>query len=120
MPHNLLGSVHPANLKAPSPDSPDPPVPVPPHLAGEILIEGIPDDPNLISSIGLEPCSKGGVLLLIPVKNLLGIDISVRVDNNCLLFGKMDIKAQDTWLMVMHLKEVEAPASFTATNIFSV
>jgi len=56
-------------------------------------------------------------VVVTPVKNLLGIDISVRVDDNCLLFGKMDIKAQDTWLMVMHLKEVETPASFTATNI---
>ena len=62
-----MSIIHPANLKAPSPDSPDPHVPVPSHLAGEILIEGIPDDPILTSNIGLESCSKGGVLLLIPV-----------------------------------------------------
>jgi hypothetical protein len=107
-------------LKALFPDSPDPCVPVPSHLAGEILIEDIIDDPIIMKSIGPEPCSKGGVPVFIPVKNLLSIYISVRVDENCLLVGKMDIKAQDTWFMVMHLKEIETPACFTATDVSGI
>src|SRR6266446_5613380 len=32
----------------------------------------------------------------------------------------MDVKAHNSWLMVMHIKEVEAPACFTATDISGI
>src|SRR6266404_4377511 len=32
----------------------------------------------------------------------------------------MDVKVHNIWLMVMHIKEVEAPACFTATDISGI
>jgi hypothetical protein len=107
---------HPAYLKAPLPDSPNISVLVPDHLVRKVLIEGIVDDTILMKSIGLEPSSKSGVPVLILLKKLLK-SIPVRMDDDGLLLGKMNCKAQNTGLMVLNLKEVKAPNCLTGADI---
>src|SRR5258708_17813144 len=112
-----MSIVHSANLKARVPNSPHVPSLVPYHFARKILVNGVIDPPILMKCIGLEPCSESGILVLIPVKDILCISVSVYVYDNCVLLGKMNWQMQYTWLMVMHLKEIETPGSFTATDI---
>jgi len=111
-----MGIIHPAYLKAPLPDSPDMPSLVPDHLVRKVLIEGIIDDTILMFSIGLKPSSKSGIPVLMPLKSLLK-SIPIGIDNNCLLLGKMNCKAQNTGLMILDFKEVKAPVCLTAANI---
>jgi hypothetical protein len=111
-----VGIIHPANLKAPLSLSPDTCLLLPDHLVGKVLIEGIVDITILIKMIGLEPCSKSGVLIFMSLKSLLK-GISARMENNWLLLGKMNGKTQDTGFMILDFKEVKAPVCLTAANI---
>src|SRR6266436_7326503 len=83
--------VHSANLIAPLPNSPDICVLMPDHLVGKVLIEGIVGDAILVKCIGFEPPSKSGVSILMSLESLLK-GVPVRVNDNCLLLGKMDCK----------------------------
>jgi hypothetical protein len=90
---------------------------MPDHLARKVLIEGVVDNAILMKSIGLEPSSESGVPVLMPVKSLLNADIPVGIKNDCLLLGKMDLKAQNTGQMILDLKEIKAPVCLTAADI---
>ena len=114
-----MGIIHSANLEAPLPDSPDMPVLMPDHLAKKVLVKGIIDDTILMLSIGLEPSSKSGVPVLMPLKSLLE-SIPIGIDNDCLLLGEMNCKTQDTGLMILNLKEVKAPVCLTAADIVRI
>ena len=70
----------------------------------------------MISSIGLEPSSESGVLVLMPLKSFLR-SLPVRIDDNSLLLRKMDCKAQNTGLMILDMKEVMAPGCLIAADI---
>jgi hypothetical protein len=89
---------------------------VPDHLVRKVLVEGIVDDTILMLGIGLEPSSKSGVLVLMPLKSLLG-SIPGGIDDDWLLVRKMDCKTQHTGLMILDLKEVKAPVCLTAADI---
>ena len=112
-----MSIIHSAYLKVLSPDSPDIIFLVPDHLVGKVLIEGVVNDTILISSIGLEPSSESGIPILISVKCILDSNIPVGIENNCLLLGKMNLKAQNTGIMILDFKKVEAPVGFTAADI---
>src|SRR5712672_1936651 len=90
-----MGIIHPAYLEVLCSDSLDTTVLVPPHLAGKVLIEGVVNDTILIASIGLKPSSESGIPILISVKYILESDIPVGIENDCLLLGKMNLKAQN-------------------------
>ena len=111
-----MGIIHSANLEAPLPNGPNTPIFVPDHLIRKVLIEGVIDDAILMLGIGLEPSSKSGVSVLMLLNSLLE-SIPVRINDNCLLLGKMNCKTQDTGLMILNLKEVKAPVCLTAANI---
>src|SRR5882762_8491603 len=112
-----MGIIHSAYLEVLFPDGPDICVLVPPHLVGKVLVEGVVDDTILIASIGLEPSSESGIPILISVKGILESDIPVGIENDCLLLGKMNLKAQNTGIMILDLKKVKAPVGLTAANI---
>jgi hypothetical protein len=111
-----MSVIHPANLKAPLPNSPNICVLVPDHLVRKVMIKSIVDDTILMKSIGLEPSSESGIPVLMTLKSLLK-SIAIRANDNWLLLGKMDRKTQNTGLMILDLKEVKAPVCLTAADI---
>src|SRR5713101_3372628 len=108
--------IHPANLKAPLSDMPGMPILVPDHPVGKVLIQGIVDDTILMKSIGLEPSSKSGVPILMPLKSLLK-SVSAGTNDNCLLLRKVYRKMRNARLMILNLKEVKTPVCLTAANV---
>src|ERR1700679_1464903 len=76
-----MGIIHPANLEAPLPDSPNMGILVPDHLVRKVLIEGIVDDTILMISIGLEPSSKSSKPILMTRKSLLK-SVPIRIEDN--------------------------------------
>ena len=77
---------------------------VPDHFVRKVLVKSTIDDTILMKSIGFEPSSKSGVPVLMLLKSLLEC-IPVGMDDNCLLLGKMDCKAQNTGLMILTSKK---------------
>jgi hypothetical protein len=113
-----VGIVHSANLMCLLPDSPLASLRVPDHLGAEVLIEDVTH--VRIKYIGLEPSSECGVPVLIALQSLLASRMSVRIYNNQVLPWKVDLEAQNTELMLLHLKEVKPPAGLTAGDISGI
>ena len=112
-----MGVIHPANLETPLSNGPFRTAFIPDHLVREVLIESIIDLSILVKCIGLKSSSKSGISILISLKSLLGIYVLIRVNDDWLMVRKMNSKAQNTGLMIMHLKEVKSPICLTATNV---
>jgi len=91
---------------------------MPYHLGGVILVEKIKDFTACwLLSIGNKPSSKCGGTLSMGINNLLDIAISIRVKGDPLLVTKVNLKAYNIGNLLLHMKEIEAPQSLTATNI---
>ena len=90
---------------------------MPNYLVGKVLIKSVVDDPILMKSIGLEPSSQSGIPVCMLLKSLLKIAIPVRIKDDTLLLGKMNLKTTNPGLMLLDIKKVETPASFIAANI---
>jgi hypothetical protein len=58
--------------------------------------------------------------MLCPSKNHIKASIPVRIDDNSLLIGKMDMKVHNTGVTLMHLKHVDTPKGLAARDISGI
>jgi hypothetical protein len=88
------------------------------HLGGVVLIKKIKNFTALwLLLICLEPSSKCSLVVSMGGNNLLYGALSIRIKDDSMRVFDMDLKAHNIRDLLLHRKEVEAPQSFTATDI---
>ena len=67
--------------------------------------------------IGFEVCSKLGIPLSLLIYHFLKISSYLCIPGDCLLLWEVDLKTDNVWKLLMHVKPKQSPNSFTCRHI---
>ena len=94
---------------------------VQPYKSGrDVLIEEVSCMWNRWICIGFEVCSKLGIPLSLLIRHFLKISSYLCIPGDCLLLWEVNLKTDNVWKLLMHVKPKQSSNSFTCRHIAQI